>query len=157
MLIADIGIIFTSYFALGRTGAIAGSFFLNENVLLTLTIALLLDFFQIPVYGIFLESTSKHIGFGRKIGTWLDKKRILWDKRVAAGGFWAKLALIQPIAVIFVSMVPIRGCGIISACVLCFMLGFSRGYGTMLIMVGSALGAGVTMAVLYEPLRLLHG
>ena len=157
MLIADIGIIFISYFGFGRTGAIASSFFLNENVLLTLTVALLLDFFQIPVYGIFLESTSKHTGFGRKISSWLNGKRILWDKRIAANGFWAKLARIQPIAVIFVSMIPIRGCGIISACMLCFMLGFSRGYGTMLIMVGSALGAGVTMAVFYEPLRLLHG
>ncbi|MCK5228690.1 MAG: small multi-drug export protein, partial [Desulfobulbaceae bacterium] len=137
VLIADIGIIFISYFSLGRTGVIASSFFLNENVLLTLTVALIIDFFQIPVYGIFLESTSKHTGFGRKISSWLNGKRILWDKRIAVGGFWAKLARIQPIAVIFVSMIPIRGCGIVSACVLCFMLGFSRGYATMLIMVGS--------------------
>jgi uncharacterized membrane protein len=156
-LLADIGIIFTSYLGLGRTGAIASSFYLHENVLLTLMIALCLDFFQIPVYGIFLEKSSKHTGLGRKIGDWIDNKRSLWNERINGGGFWGKLARMQPLAVIVVAIVPVRGCGIISACILCFVLGFPRLYSTLLIMTGSLLGASITMALLYEPLRLLHG
>ena len=157
MLIADAGIILTAYLGLGRTGAIASSFYLQQNVFISLVIALLLDFFQIPVYGIFLESTAKHTGFGRKINQWLAGRRALWHERIAAGGFWARLARVQPLAVIFVTIIPVRGCGIMSACVLCFMLGFSRLYATSLIMFGSALGAGLTLALLYEPIRLLHG
>ncbi len=156
-MITELGIIFTSYLGLGRTGAIASSFYLQENVLLTLMTALVLDFFQIPVYGIFLENSSKQTGFGRKMRGWLDTKRGLWDERINAGGFWAKLARLKPLAIILVSIIPVRGCGIISACVLCFILGFSRLYGTLLIMVGSVLGACITLAILYEPLRLLHG
>jgi uncharacterized membrane protein len=156
-LLTDIGIIFTSYLGLGRTGAIASSFYLHENVLLTLVISLMLDFGQIPVFGFFLESTVKHTGFGRKIDRWLDVKRKLWEQRMNGGGFWAKVGKMQPLTIILVSMIPVRGCGIISACVLCFMLGIGRIYCTVLIMTGSVLGACVTLAVLYEPIRLLHG
>ncbi len=157
MFIADMSIIFTSYLGLGRTGAIASSFYLQENIGLTLIVALMLDFFQIPVYGLFLENTTKYTGFGRKIGGWLEAKRMLWVERISGDGFWAKISQMQPLAIILVSMIPIRGCGIISACVLCFMLGVSRIYSTVLIMLGSVLGACLTLAILYEPIRLLHG
>lgn len=156
-MLTDLGIIFTSYLGLGRTGAIASSFYLQENVVLTLMTALMLDFFQIPVYGIFLENSSKKTAFGRKISGWLERKRGVWEERIAADGFWAKLSQLQPLAVILVAIVPVRGCGIVSACVLCFILGFSRLYSTLLIMGGSLLGAGITLALLYEPMRLLHG
>ncbi len=155
-MIADIGIIFTSYLGLGRTGAIASSFYLQENIALTLIISLMLDFGQIPVYGIFLESSTKYTGSGRKIGSWIDKKRTLWEKRISGDGFWARIGQMQPLAIILVAMIPVRGCGIISACVLCFMMGVTRIYGTTLIMVGSALGAGITLAVLYQPILLLN-
>jgi hypothetical protein len=56
-----------------------------------------------------------------------------------------------------VSTIPLRGFGVISASILCFSLGFSRVYGTVLIMTGSLVGALVTMAVLREPVRMLNG
>ncbi len=156
-MFTDISIVFASYLALGRTGAIISSFYLHENVVQTLVISLMLDFGQIPVFGFFLESTIKHTGFGRKIDYWIDGKRVLWDQRMNGGGFWAKVGQMQPLAIILVSMIPVRGCGIISACVLCFMMGMSRIYCTVLIMTGSVLGACVTLALLYEPIRLIHG
>ncbi|PLX50364.1 MAG: hypothetical protein C0613_04355 [Desulfobulbaceae bacterium] len=156
-MLSDITIIFSSYLAMGRTGAIAGSLFLHQNVLLTLMVALALDFFQIPVYGVILDTSSRTTALGRRFDAFLARRRELWQRRMAAGGFWGSLARMQPLAVIAVAMVPLRGCGIISACVLCFMLGFSRGYSTLLIMTGSLGGALATLAILYEPMRLFNG
>lgn len=154
-LIADVGIIFTSYLGLGRTGAIISSFYLQQDVWLTLTISLMLDFGQIPVFGFLLESTAKHTSFGRKIDRWFDGKRVLWDKRINGEGVWAKIGTMQPLAIILVAMIPVRGCGIISACVLCYMLGIGRIYSTVLVMTGSLLGAGVTLAILYQPIKMI--
>jgi uncharacterized membrane protein len=156
-MLTDAGIIFTSYIAMGRTGAIASSLLLHENVVITLVVSLVLDFFQIPFYGIILSTSSQTTSLGRKLDTFLDNKRQLWHKRMADGGFWGWVGRMQPLAVIVVAVIPIRGCGIISACVLCFMLGFSRVYGTILIMTGSIIGAMATLGLLYEPLRLIHG
>ncbi len=154
-LIADIGIVFTSYLGLGRTGAIISSFYLQQNIGLTLVLSLILDFGQIPVYGFLLESTAKHTSFGRKMDVWMARKRLLWDKRLDGDGFWVKMAKIQPVAIILVAMIPVRGCGIISACVLCYMLGVGRIYCTVLVMTGSLLGAGLTLAILYQPVMML--
>lgn len=156
-MLTDAGIIFSSYLALGRTGAIASSMLLHEDIVLTLIVVLALDFFQIPVYGIILDTSSRTTSMGRRLDAFLDKKRALWRQRMAAGGFWGSLARMQPLAVMAVAMIPVRGCGIISACVLCFMLGLSRFYATMLIMTGSLLGALATMGILYEPMRLING
>ncbi len=156
-MLTDAGIIFTSYLAMGRTGAIASSLLLHEDVILTFVVALSLDFFQIPVYGIILDTSSRTTSMGRKLSTFLDRKRQLWQERMAAGGFWGWLGKMQPLAVIAVAIIPIRGCGIISACVLCFILGIPRFYATFLIMVGSLVGGVVTLGILYEPMRLIHG
>ncbi|MEN8257211.1 MAG: small multi-drug export protein [Thermodesulfobacteriota bacterium] len=156
-MLTDAGIIFSSYLALGRTGAIASSLLLHEDVLITFTVALALDFFQIPVYGVILDTSSRTTSIGRKFDSFLNKKRQLWRERMAADGFWGWLARMQPLAVMTVAIIPIRGCGIISACVLCFMLGFSRAYGTFLIMAGSLVGALATLGILYEPMRFFNG
>ena len=156
-MLTEAGIIFSSYLAMGRTGAIASSMLLHEDVAITLIVALALDFFQIPVYGIILDTSSRTTSMGRRLDSFLDKKRKLWEERMAAGGFWGWLARMQPLAVVAVAMIPVRGCGIISACVLCFMLGFSRVYATSLIMAGSLLGALATLGILYEPVRFING
>ena len=156
-MLTDAGIIFASYIAMGRTGAIASSLVLNEDVLLTFIIALGLDFFQIPFYGFILDTSRRSTTMGRRFDSFLDKKRQLWQERMAAGGFWGWLARMHPLVVIAVALIPIRGCGIISACVLCFILGFSRFYGTFLVMTGSLVGALATVAILYEPMRFING
>ncbi len=156
-MLTDGGIIFSSYLVMGRTGAIASSLLLNEDVFITLFVALALDFFQIPVYGIILDTSSRSSSIGRKLNVFLEKKRNLWKERMAADGFWGWLARMQPLAVMAVAIIPMRGCGIISACVLCFILGFSRGYSTFLIMAGSLVGALATLGILYEPMRFIHG
>lgn len=154
-MIADISIVFTSYLAMGRTGAIISSFYLQQDVWLTLAVSLMLDFGQIPVFGFMLESTTKHTKFGQKIDGWIEVKRILWDKRIHGDGFWARIGKMQNLVIIIVAIIPVRGCGIISACVLCYMLGIGRIHCTILVMTGSLLGAMVTLALLYQPLLLL--
>lgn len=156
-MLTDAGIILTSYVAMGRTGAIASSLLLNEDVLITFIISLALDFFQIPFYGIILDTSSRSTSMGRRVRSFLDKKRQLWKERMASGGFWGWLGKMQPFTVMAVAIIPIRGCGIISACVLCFMLGLPRVYATLLIMAGSLVGALATLGILYEPLRLING
>lgn len=156
-MLTDAGIIFASYLALGRTGAIASSLVLNEDVLLTFIIALTMDFFQIPFYGFILDTSRRSTSMGRRFDAFLGKKRQLWQERMAGGGFWGWLATMQPLVVMAVAIIPIRGCGIVSACVLCFILGFSRFYGTLLVMTGSLIGALATVAILYEPMRFFNG
>lgn len=153
----DAGIIFSSYLAMGRTGAIASSLLLHEDVIISLIVALAMDFFQIPVYGLILDTSSRSTSMGRRLGSFLDRKRELWQARMGSGGFWGWLGRMQPLTVIAVAVIPVRGCGIISACVLCFMLGLPRLYATFLIMAGSLIGALATLGILYEPLRLING
>ena len=156
-MLTDAGIIFSSYIAMGRSGAIASSLFLQKDIFVILMASLALDFFQIPVYGIILGTSSHATSMGRKFDAFLVKKRELWQERMASGAFWKWLGRMQPLVIIAVAIIPVRGCGIISACVLCYMLGFSRLYGTFLIMVGSLVGALATLGVLYEPMRLING
>ncbi len=157
-VLAKLSIVISSYVAMGRTGAIATCLFFEAGVVMTIVMALLLDLVQIPVYGLMLEASShKKMPFGQKITHWIERRRTKLNEKMSGSKFWARVSHIKPLAVIAVSTIPIRGCGIISATILSFILGYGRVRGTLLIMTGSIVGALVTLAVLYEPIRLLYG
>jgi uncharacterized membrane protein len=155
-LLTESGIILSAYLAAGRTGAIAACLFLDFPAGIALGVSLLLDIVQIPVCGLILEATGRKASSFERLGRWVRRRRELWKGRMEKGGFWSWIMRFHPAAVMFVSVVPVRGCGIISACLLAFMLGYSRVYGTVLIMAGSVIGALLTLGILIEPVRLLH-
>ena len=155
--LGQFGLVLSAYLAMGRTGAIATCLLLEKGIALTLMMALLLDLVQIPVYGFFLEATTRPTPIARKFSLWLLRRKEKLNARLSHGRFWFRLRHIKPLAVIAVATIPVRGCGIISACILSFMLGYDRIQGTILIMTGSVIGALVTLAVLFEPVRLLYG
>lgn len=157
-MLAKISIVITSYVAMGRTGAIATCLYFEAGIVMTVVMALLLDLAQIPVYGLLLEaSTHKKMVFGRKVSDWIERRRAKLNEKMDGSKFWSRVMHFKPLAVIAVAVIPIRGCGIISACILSFILGYGRVQGTILIMTGSVVGAVATLAVLYKPVRLLYG
>lgn len=157
-VLAKLSIVISSYVAMGRTGAIATCLFFEAGVVMTIVMALLLDLVQIPVYGLLLEASShKDMPFGQKVSGWIERRRNKLNTKMSGSKFWSRITHIKPLAIIAVSTIPIRGCGIISACILTFILGYGRIQGTILIMAGSIIGALATLAVLYQPIRLLYG
>lgn len=156
-MLAKIGVVISAYVAMGRTGAIASCLLFEGGLLMTFVMSLLLDLVQIPVYGLLLEASARPNVSGRKISTWIDHRRQKLVALETKSTFWAKIMRFKPLAIMAVAIIPIRGCGIISACILTFMLGYNRLHGTLLIMAGSVIGALLTIGILFEPIRLTHG
>jgi len=151
------GLLIPAYLALGRTGVIAVCLLVGQGLLATLVITLLIDLAQIPVIGLLLETSHKTLRLNQYLLTRLARLRDKWSRRLEQSKFWSALARNRGLAVMTVSSLPLRGCGVISATILSFSLGFSRVHGTVLVMSGSLIGALVTLAVLKEPMRMLHG
>ena len=140
-LLSQSGIILTAYLAAGRLGAVAACLVLEISPWVTLLIAVLIDFFQIPVYGLTLETSKKHLILPKRFQTWADKKSELFRTRIHGKKYWRNLLKFQPVGVIVVTTVPFRGFGVLSATVLAVMLGYGRIKATALILIGSIIGS----------------
>ncbi|NDY43120.1 small multi-drug export protein [Dissulfurirhabdus thermomarina] len=157
-LVTKVGIVVAAYLATGRTGGIFACLALGASPLAALLMALFMDFVQIPLYGVVLEASRRHVRAFDRAGRWVRARHERWQARLAEErGVWARLARHHPLAVVAVSMVPFRGCGVFSAAVLAFLLGIGRLRGTALIMAGSLLGSVLTLLVFFYPVRWLHG
>ena len=140
-LLSQSGIILTAYLAAGRLGAVAACLFLEISPWVTLLIAVLIDFFQIPVYGLTLETSKKHLILPERFQTWADRKSKLFRTRIQGKKYWQNLLKFRPVGVIVVTTVPFRGFGVLSATVLAVMLGYGRFKATALILIGSIIGS----------------
>jgi uncharacterized membrane protein len=150
------GIVFAAYLAAGRTGSIAACLFLDIGPWQTLGIALAMDYVQIPVYGILIEASQQRMARPGRFQQWVKRKSEKLQKRMRDSRLWQPLARFRHLPVVVLAILPFRGGGVFSACVLAFMMGCSRVAGTCLIMTGSVAGACITLAVLYFPARWLH-
>jgi len=151
------GLIFAAYFAAGRTGAIATCLFLGIAVWETLIIAILIDFLQIPFYGLMIEASQKYVVLPERFQTWVKRRFKKFQDRLEVKGFLNRLSSHKPLAVLAVSTIPFRGLGIFSACILSVMLGYSRSTGTFLIMLGSLIGSVLSILFFFLPARWLGG
>ena len=156
-MLAQVSMVVTAYVAMGRTGAIAACIWLEGGLVMTVVMSLILDFVQIPVYGVMLEASTSPKLSGKRIAGWIERRREILREKEQHSRFWGPVMRFKPLAIMLVAIIPVRGCGIISACVLSFMLGLGRLKATALIMGGSLIGAVVTLLVLLKPVRLLHG
>ncbi len=151
------GMILGAYLAAGRTGSIATCLLLGFTPWHTLIIALFMDLLQIPVYGFMLESTRKHVSLPKRVEKWIEKRthkmRTFFHEKVSGRG-WARF---RPFAIMAVSGIPMRGFGVLSACILALAMGYRRFSGTCLIMAGSLVSSLVIILLCFYPVRWVHG
>lgn len=149
-------LILAAYLAAGRTGLVASCLYLGISPLATLIISLLTDIIQMPVYGGIIEVSRRYVSFPKGLSSWMErrsKKVQEWRER---RGAWSRISRYKPLSVIAVSVIPMKGFGILSACILATVLGLRRLEGTLLIMAGSFLGAVGSILILYFPARWLN-
>jgi uncharacterized membrane protein len=136
-------LIFTAlHFTIGRTASVVFAIINYLPLHIYLPLALVYDFLQIPVYGHLLENSSR-IPFLRWMGTRVQRASEAWQKRrlVQRVTSWGDLGIVVLCAL------PIRGFGVLSATVLCFLLGRNRVRGTILLLTGSILGILFTLGI----------
>jgi uncharacterized membrane protein len=152
-LLSQIGLILGGYLAAGRVGAIAICMFTGVPAVKTLMIALVIDLFQIPVYGTLLEISKKKMILPQRIQTWVTDRAERVRTKMKTSRFWSRFSNLQPMTVVAVSFLPLRGFGIFSACILAFFLNYNRFFATLLIMSGSLAGSILAVVVFYFPSR----
>ena len=152
-LLSQSGLIMTAYLAAGRVGAVATCLILGISPWETLIIAMLIDLFQIPIYGLALETSKRHMLLPERFQKWINKKSEKFKARIQEKKFWQSVLRYQPLALVVVSIVPFRGFGVLSACILAVMLDYGRIHGTILIMAGSFIGSVVSVWAIFSPGR----
>lgn len=152
-LLSESGLILGAYLAAGRAGCIATCLLLGITPLKTLIIAMMIDVVQLPVYGILLEFSLHRALLPERLTTWLKRKSQDVKERMDKRAHWRHMLRFQPLAVVGISTIPIRGFGIFTASVLAFFLGYRRVRATVLIMIGSSIGSVVSILILFFPAR----
>lgn len=128
--------IFTGlHFTCGRTVSMVYAILNHLPLPYYIPLALGYDLVQIPVYGFILERFSEKFPF-----RWARKQVEKMQRRVQEKRFLRWISSIGNIGIILISALPIKGFGIHSGSVFCFLIGKRRIEGTFLLMVGSVLG-----------------
>lgn len=156
-LLSESGLILGAYLAAGRVGCIATCLLLGIAPLKTLIIAIMIDVVQLPVYGILLEFSFHRVLLPERLTTWLKRMSQSVKERMDRKSYWRYMLRVQPLAVIGISIIPIRGFGIFTASVLAFFLGYRRVKATVLIMTGSSIGSVLSILILFFPARWISG
>jgi uncharacterized membrane protein len=149
------GIVFATYLAAGRVGVVAVCLVASIEPYKIFLIVICIDLFQIPVYGIILEKSQWHKILPKRLQTWIRNRSRKIQGRMEASALWKRVSRYQPMAVMAVSLLPLRGFGIFSACILSFMLNLNRISATLFIMSGSFIGTILSIVVFYFPARWL--
>jgi uncharacterized membrane protein len=150
-------LILAAYLAAGRTGLVASCLYLGVSPLATLIISLLTDIIQLPVYGIIIEVSRRYVSFPKRLRSWVERRSNKIQEWRRGSGFWSRVARYEHLSVVAVTVIPLKGFGILSACILAAILGFRRLEGTLLIITGSFIGAVGSILIFYFPTRWLHG
>ena len=150
-----IGIVFAAYLAAGRVGVVAACLVAGVEPFKIFLWVILIDLFQIPVYGIILEKSQWQKIVPKRFHKWTQDRSQKIQSRMEASLLWKRVSRFQPMAVVAVSLLPLRGFGIFSACILSFILKLNRVFATILIMFGSFIGTILSILIFYFPARWL--
>jgi uncharacterized membrane protein len=142
------GLVITAYLAAGRLGAIAACLLIGLSPWQSLIVSLLIDIFQIPAYGLTLETTKKRITLPGRFLNWMMAKTEKVRMQILEKESWKWLLRYRHAAIVVVATLPFRGFGVLSACILAMMLGYGRVAGTALIMAGSLIGSAIAVCVI---------
>lgn len=155
-LLTHAGLILGAYLAAGRVGSVATCLVLGYSAWETLVVSLAIDFVQIPVYGLLIEASLAVAASGR-LKAWAAKRFARVRRRISQKGVLARLPHSRPLALVVVSALPLRGFGVLSGCILAFVLDCSRFTGTVSIMAGSLLCSSTFILLFYVPARWMGG
>jgi uncharacterized membrane protein len=147
------GIVLAAYLAAGRLGVVAACLVAGVSPHKIFILVILIDVCQIPVYGIILEYSQWHKILPSRLQKWIKNRSGKIQNRMEASSLWNRVSRFQPLAIMAVSLLPLRGFGIFSACILSFMLNLNRVYATILIMGGSVIGTILSILIFYFPVR----
>jgi uncharacterized membrane protein len=155
-LVKIFGIVCAAYLTAGRTGAILACLLVKYSWWETWAIAFLIDLCQLPLYQFLIETSSRYIPVPARVRRWFQKT---YEKAATrfAGDFWTRWAQYRPLAVVAVSGIPMKGFGILSAVILAALFQLNRWQAAVWVMLGSLIGAGLTIAILYLSLKGLIG
>jgi len=156
-LLTDLGILLGAYLAAGRVGLVAACFFTGCSAWQTMTTAILVDFFQIPVYGLLMETTGKHTRIPMRLRKWMEHRTVKLRQWMTSGRLVKHMHLSGPMMIVAVAFLPLRGFGIFSACILAFLMKYDRVPATLFIMAGSLMGATLLVLLFFLPAKVYHG
>jgi uncharacterized membrane protein len=136
-------VIFTLlHFTIGRTASVVFAIIYHLPLPIYLPLALVYDFVQIPLYGFMLENSSR-IPFLRWVEARLKQASNAWQQRKLV----QKVSSLGDVGIVLLCALPIRGFGVLSATVLCYLLGKNPMKGTLLLLIGSMLGILLTLGI----------
>jgi hypothetical protein len=156
-LLTQTGVMLGAYLAAGRAGVIAACLFTGIDWQTAFAIVFFIDLFQIPVYGLFMETSGRLFPLPQYLSCWLEKRKERITTMMAERTLLRSVGHLRSISIAAVAFLPLRGCGILSASILAFLLGYKRVNATLLIMCGSVSGTGLLLLLFYLPARWLHG
>jgi uncharacterized membrane protein len=128
---------------MGRSFSVLFAIFNQMPLYLYLPLALLYDYFQIPVYGVILKHSSEKFFALR----WLTRKADRVLASLNERPLLKKLMALGDVGLILLSALPIRGFGILSASIVSFFLKKEKVKGTVLIMTGSFIGIFIILGI----------
>ena len=139
------------HFTLGRSFSVLFAIFNQVPVFLYFPLALAYDYVQIPVYGAFLEHSSRSFFPVR----WLKNKTDHFLTHLDERPILRKVMSMGNVGLILLSALPIRGFGILSGSIVSFFLKKGKVEGTALLMTGSFIGIFIIMGIAGGIIRIL--
>jgi uncharacterized membrane protein len=113
-------------------------------------LALGYDLAQIPLYGFILERFSEKLPF-----RWARKQVERIQRRMKEKSLLRWISSMGDLGIILISALPIKGFGIHSGSVFCFLIGKRRLEGTLLLMTGSVLGILIVFGLTTGALQII--
>lgn len=143
--------IFTAlHFTCGRTVSMVYAILNHLPLPYYIPLALGYDLAQIPVYGFILERFSEKFPF-----RWVRKQVERMQRRMQEKRFLRWISSMGNLGIILISALPIKGFGIHSGSVFCFLIGKKRFEGAFLLMVGSVLGIVIVFGLTTGALEII--
>ena len=155
-LLTNTGIFLGAYLAAGRVGLVAACMLTGMNGWQTMGMAILVDLFQTPVYGFLLEAMDRRTNGPTRIRRWIERRTVKLQEWMASGKLVRHFRLSRSMMIVAVSFLPFRGFGILSACILAFLMGYGRVRATLLIMAGSVVGTIILVVLFTYPVKVFQ-
>jgi len=144
-------LIFTGlHFTCGRTVSMVYAIINHLPLFYYVPLALGYDFAQIPVYGYILERFSEKFPF-----RWARKQAERMQGRMQEKRLLRWISSMGNLGIILISALPIKGFGIHSGSVFCYLIGKKRVEGALLLLTGSVLGILIVFALTTGALQVI--
>jgi uncharacterized membrane protein len=138
------------HFTCGRTVSMVYAMLNHLPLFYYIPLALGYDYVQIPIYGYLLERFSEKFPF-----RWARKQADRMQGRMQEKRLLRWISSMGDLGIILISALPIKGFGMHSGSVFCFLIGKKRWEGTLLLMTGSVLGILIVFGLTTGALQII--